>query len=1378
MEYEKHIKRLVLGYLKNECKSSYKVFLKYNFHNCNKHIATRVAGQTLEDILRIYSRIQEIIQGRLEDTDYYRNNKPDFSSPLHLADQLLFLLENSKGFTPASTPCPRSPGDSSVVESLIEHEDPIDRTSDIETTPEHLLPGNIASSTEEGNQTIWQKSRTPVSKTSHVNKLPTPDKEVISEVMSQKLLENRTFQKKLANTINTVLQSPEIATGSDKIEADKNNVNPELNETVKSVIKRTENDPIFDEMLEELLGTTVGDTISKAITLSTAPPTSSYNTVSYDSSQNKNILTLPENSGGNAPINDMSVKNNESQDNFNILTQTSTPKASVADPSPCQDQIIPSISTSQAQSFINTTANSVYVLTQPQQSQQLYVFNQPYVTIPQTQPTLIQVGQPCAKPVIMPAKPYKEQEIMSMPTIFINERNEITTPSADTNTLAATPLKVNEVCNVQEYLTLYGSTDQSPIVKMPKRTRRSKPLKISPMPTVRVEFCARDVPEAAVDPPPLPSTSKADVLPKPVVCTELPNLNESIIEIPPPQTVNDTTSQCQKDVPVTPPPVATTSRRNTPKSSSHVRNLTFPSPLKRTPTDRTRIVTFPSTINKKQATKDLFKEKARNEMAEDNKKENESKQLNEELSKTDAKGKKATDKDRLKTPKKQNKPKVSSWDKGSCWDANLRKMVTINEPIIEEECSPTPIKRIKLHNNANYVSEKNNSEDMLKTPNNKSKLRRKSLNKSVDKTPKEVKPDALVQQTVVEKHVKNDTKVLSPSKLNANKRNLLTTDLDNITPDNPKDTVQYPVSSRKKRNINQLLESPTKDFSIPPTPGGTPGKLDTMTPFTPMLKANLKDFAAGDNIFSIDTPNFPITPGFSIVSHTNDYYIPKANETDKVTEAIVVLEEKKSSVRSTDTDMDEEYDCGTVVYGGRDVLENFNKSRVGKKNLELLDKKTITWDLNSDKDETSENGDESNDVTSAVQSSQQPKQIKTILPKKSRTIGKHMDVLKSQLLPEVINDNSEIELSNQSSVKDSNTKSTEKQETGQYNQTTEVIRSAISNVKFDTTSTLMLSGYSMKKQLEQKKERIIQKEKYAFRNTPGRANNKSRALARTSKVKKASPKKTGKVTQKKAGKELVGKNHPTKCSASDTKRNSNENEPTDVSEQFNEPFSQDEFFKKSGTNLHRKNKDADNSSSDQVATLDIEENCRKYDDELSEINSLEHKKDVPGKDSHKSLRDNPQNSDDNDERFESESDLSFDTYYSCSEYAVYIYDEQRAPERKLEDYGLGNLPKSLRMTVPCSDGKDVNIVCSISPFETLLDIKSSFETDVDAAIKNSEQLSDCENTDDTEDSKKSRKRKRRSDSCGSNSSGKKSNVKCLLNPNNIENLLTKLHGPS
>lgn len=73
--------------------------------------------------------------------------------------------------------------------------------------------------------------------------------------MSQKLLENVTFQKKLANAINTVRQSPDTITGSEKIEADKNNLNVELNETVKTVLKRTEEDPIFDEMISFLMGT-------------------------------------------------------------------------------------------------------------------------------------------------------------------------------------------------------------------------------------------------------------------------------------------------------------------------------------------------------------------------------------------------------------------------------------------------------------------------------------------------------------------------------------------------------------------------------------------------------------------------------------------------------------------------------------------------------------------------------------------------------------------------------------------------------------------------------------------------------------------------------------------------------------------------------------------------------------------------------------------------------------------------------------------------------------------------------------------------------------------------------------------------------------------
>lgn len=59
--------------------------------------------------------------------------------------------------------------------------------------------------------------------------------------MAHTLLENREFHEKIAQTINKVAEK-------------QFKVSSELDRTVKTVVRETEADPMFDKILEEIIG--------------------------------------------------------------------------------------------------------------------------------------------------------------------------------------------------------------------------------------------------------------------------------------------------------------------------------------------------------------------------------------------------------------------------------------------------------------------------------------------------------------------------------------------------------------------------------------------------------------------------------------------------------------------------------------------------------------------------------------------------------------------------------------------------------------------------------------------------------------------------------------------------------------------------------------------------------------------------------------------------------------------------------------------------------------------------------------------------------------------------------------------------------------------
>lgn len=419
--------------------------------------------------------------------------------------------------------------------------------------------------------------------------------------------------------------------------------------------------------------------------------------------------------------------------------------------------------------------------------------------------------------------------------------------------------------NAKEYLNAFGASNQSPILKKgrpkkplrPRATTSNRLSNIQPTPSFVVQVLPPEAPpNADVEPAAKESKSLTSI------CTPSPL-------------------------------VVASTKKPTPKSGSHVRNLRFPSPIRKTD------ILQPG---KQKASKDLFKGGG-------------------------------------KTSSPQRKKK---W----AWDASLRKNIVLPE-------SPPRVKQPRKRSRSAKLD--------ITDPDGK------SLEEAL-RSPKPETPGVDVK------------KVVSPSTLclTASKRNM---EVDGA--EAPKPSV---LNARK--NINSLLETPVKKDK-------TPVDFST-TPLTPMLKANLKGLVTGDTFF-IDTPDFPITPGLSLMDHPSNshYCILKESEADKATQAGVLEEEKKSSVRKSE---DNDGPFSPKVYGGKKVLEAFNSNQAGKKNLELLDQEGQQWETRSDLSEEDQN--------------------KTVIPNPkdsgragriTRSVtGKSLAALKCQMLQEERKENSKV----------------------------------------------------------------------------------------------------------------------------------------------------------------------------------------------------------------------------------------------------------------------------------------------------------------------------------------------------------------------------------
>lgn len=547
-----------------------------------------------------------------------------------------------------------------------------------------------------------------------------------------------------------------------------------------------------------------------------------------------------------------------------------------------------------------------------------------------------------------------------------------------------TPLKLGDVKDIREYLSIF--TVNTPKKNKSRNKRNNSMSLLKPTPTIKVEIFnsllpveipKNEFPHASKHSSQLPDlsdfvaddgiTRKDSIADVPEAKRSTPNENK----IPP----QETTKPRSLGSIHTPSPVVNSIPKPTNKSSSHVRNLTFPSPIRKT--NEKNEPTSLTIMNKQQASKDLFKEpeEAANNTVEETLQK-----------KSESKPRKVSKKSPKKIEKSQKQVTKSTTLKKSSalWDAELRKLATTGEP--EEPVAMSRKTKRRLQKEAELLEvDAKKLEDALKTPGKPEPLPKQKIPSSKSKTLKEkaakVKTERISSQVEVEK------KVISPSKIynTANKRNM---DIDGITPKNAKEGSTQLVSHARK-NITGLLVTPLKEEDSPTQ--NITKEASSDTPFTPMLKANLQGFAVGDN-FTIDTPNFPITPGMSLMEHpTPAYCILNDTETNKATEAIVLSEEKKSSVRKTDDE--DVIVVSPKVYGTTEILEEFNKSRAGKKNLDLLGNKAVSWDSDVEENNSSTSNEGPNGTVI-----QNVKKDETASMRITRSSGKSLSMLKSQML--------------------------------------------------------------------------------------------------------------------------------------------------------------------------------------------------------------------------------------------------------------------------------------------------------------------------------------------------------------------------------------------
>ncbi|CAG9837484.1 unnamed protein product [Diabrotica balteata] len=549
--------KLVLGYLRvQKCKTAYKEFLKTSSKLRNldyagtKYMPTRFLGLSLEEIVAEYFEISQIIQGRLEATNYYNEHH----SKSLLSGQLMYLLT-------------KVPSSRSSTPSISYQGSQVDCMSptyiNVEATPVETLPGNT-----ENDHTFVQSPirKKVVNGSSRSSSEDSPNAQravdiIDTAALAQNLMENTQFQEKIAQTINKVVEKQK-----------KTNEADELNQTIKSAVEVAEADPLFDELLQEILDTTnsvgnnhkVSEPTNSGISTKKkdATDTSTNTKVVQEGVSDKQPILAPNNPLTNIPDNpQMPIVTYDNPLDSYIITN----KTSVASVTSC--------------------------VTNP-----MYINTLPPLIIPAITPTIRIINNP---PI---PSSLTEPDIMKMPIIISDDKPEPKKGRGRKKAKVLLPKqKPNEVIvdsSIQDFFKNYNPGDprilQTVVPTNLPTTHLNNPTVRTGLKRVMYPTTSKKSSKDAVETPKenIDNTQKANV--------DQTNNNaekgsDDVIE------VVDSTEKINTPAPREP------LKKSTPKSTSHVRNLDFSSPPKTNKQRKSSSSSKSMPSQKTEATKDVLK---------------------------------------------------------------------------------------------------------------------------------------------------------------------------------------------------------------------------------------------------------------------------------------------------------------------------------------------------------------------------------------------------------------------------------------------------------------------------------------------------------------------------------------------------------------------------------------------------------------------------------------------------------------------------------------------------------------------------------------------------------------------------------------------------
>lgn len=513
-----------------------------------------------------------------------------------------------------------------------------------------------------------------------------------------------------------------------------------------------------------------------------------------------------------------------------------------------------------------------------------------------------------------PAKSHlTEADIINMPTVILCENKIVDAPFVQTSTrteIVSTSLAVSNSTNnlgneKEEYITMYKATSSPKLKNLtvdvvapydPLKNARSQ-LEILAKDLVITKPVKLDI---------IPSTTMNDLLQK---CNSTVTTTATICK----ETITKASDVASK---VTPTPQdnnkISLKLNSTPKSSeSHVRVLDFNfiSPTKNNVESKPKIknlgmwdqdlracaisTTTTQTLYtpKSDNSKKNFKKKANKR---NDKKKVDEKTGEKEEKKEEAKGK--GDKENIKNKKdKKNKKKT---EKEQMKQEDKEENVEKAKEVVEEKTTQVKTENGSPTRKSPRLSPKKCQSTTTNDDTNK------ALPVETNKSPHQQEPNRKVNAATAYIKGSTDKKlILSPSKLNANKRTLMeveTQETKNTNPlyslepntifgmnvqdaDDAEKSNQTPEMETKitsaphqivsKRNISFQLTTPVKSeasMSIPRTPGLFSPLNVADTPITRVLKEQMKNIDLND----IQTPKFPLTPLVPVTPMIEDANFP------------------------------------------------------------------------------------------------------------------------------------------------------------------------------------------------------------------------------------------------------------------------------------------------------------------------------------------------------------------------------------------------------------------------------------------------------------------------------------------------------------------------